>query len=130
MLYALPRAEARKGIGLDLHEHHERGEVLVQAIEQGRAVASEVGQSIADDMPFDETVAVALPVYRGGIIPERRDARERDARGVLVGLLDIGALFDSANAKEANRRDHPLRSCPSLDSDSHLAAGRQRAGRN
>ena len=106
VLYALPRAEARKGIGLDLHEHHERGEVLVQAIEQGRAVASEVGQSIADDTPFDETVAVALPVYRGGIIPERRDARERDARGVLVGLLDIGALFDSANAKGAN---HGLR---------------------
>ncbi len=106
VLYALPRAETRKSIGLDLYAHHERGEVLMQAIEQGQAVASEVGQSIGDGLHFDEIVAIALPVYRAGQRPEQREARLREVRGVLVGLLDIGALFDSANAKGAN---HGLR---------------------
>ena len=106
VLYALPRAETRKSIGLDLYAHHERGEVLMQAIEQGQAVASEVGQSIGDGLHFDEIVAIALPVYRAGQRPELREARLREVRGVLVGLLDIGALFDSANAKGAN---HGLR---------------------
>ena len=106
VLYALPRAETRKSIGLDLYAHHERGEVLMQAFEQGQAVASEVGQSIGDGLHFDEIVAIALPVYRAGQRPEQREARLREVRGVLVGLLDIGALFDSANAKGAN---HGLR---------------------
>ena len=53
---------------------------VMQAIEQGQAVASEVGQSIGDGLHFDEIVAIALPVYRAGQRPEQREARLREAK--------------------------------------------------
>ena len=99
ILYATPRVEVSKGLGLDVLRVPERGQILNEAIEHGHAVASVVGQSIADVMPFGDTVALALPVYRGGVVPEEPEVRHREARGVLLGLLDIGELFDAANEK-------------------------------
>ncbi len=101
VLFSLPREHALKGVGVDLLMVPDRGAIIVQAIEQGRAVASLVGQAIGDDAPSGDVVAVALPVYRGGVAPEGVEGRRRYARGVVLGLLDFGTLFDSANARGA-----------------------------
>ena len=99
VLYSLPRSEAVASLGIDLLTVPERGNIIHQSIEHGHAVASVVGQSITDGTLFGDIVAVAVPVYHGTGLPEGVEERQKNARGVVLGLLDFGVLFDAANAK-------------------------------
>lgn len=97
VLYALPVESNRQAIGLNLHAAANRGPVIERSIDSGTMAASEVSHMIIDNK-ISDTVAVAMPVYRGGQVPPTVDARRSETRGILLGILNIGVLFDRANS--------------------------------
>lgn len=97
VLFALPIESNRKAIGLNLHAAENRGRVFDQAIDTGEPAASEVSRLIIDSQRND-TVVIAMPVYRGGKVPPALGERRAQVRGVLLGILNIGMLFDLVNS--------------------------------
>ena len=97
VLYTLPLEKTRRSLGLDLYLAPLRAADIDQAIDTGRPVASEAGRSIANGPSIGDAVAIVIPVFRYGSVPSTVEERRSEVRGVLVGLLDVGALFEAAN---------------------------------
>ena len=99
VLYTLPTEKTRKSIGVDLYSIAHRKLIIDQAVDTGQPAASEVGRSPIFSELADDFLLLAVPVYQGVEVPKTPEERHAFARGVLLTMLNIDEVFDSANSK-------------------------------
>ncbi|MBK7354843.1 EAL domain-containing protein [Propionivibrio sp.] len=119
VLFALPIESNRKALGLNLHAAENRGPVIDRSIDSGDLAASEVSRLIIDSQ-ISDTVVITMPVYRDGIVPAAQLERRSKVRGVLIGVLNIGILFDLANSTAPQSGLHASLFDPSMPEGKQL----------
>ncbi|WP_170285886.1 EAL domain-containing protein [Propionivibrio limicola] len=98
LFYQLPEEHRALAGGFDLHAFANRQALIERAIDSGQVVSNPVGPSIISLWRNGKLVVMMAPVYRSGAIPLLREERRIAAHGVLALAIDIGELFDHANA--------------------------------
>jgi PAS domain S-box-containing protein len=95
--YIMPYAGNEAAHGFDLGSNPTRLAALNQARDTGMLVVTE-RITLVQETGDQFGVLVFDPVYRGGVTPEKMEARQRNLLGFALGVLRVGDLVDSSLA--------------------------------
>ncbi len=96
LLYVVPSELGAQYGGYDANAHAPHARLIEQAASSGALTVSEVEPLVVDPRQAD-MISLALPVYRGGGVPQGRDERRERFSGVLSVLIHLRELFSALN---------------------------------
>ncbi|MFT3848310.1 MAG: CHASE domain-containing protein [Propionivibrio sp.] len=97
LLYSLAAEHDRSLLGVDLLAPAKHLAPISMAVNSNGPAAIALAHTLDETERGGKLMFLVAPVYRGGAVPDSRNARREAVRGLLLMTLSLADIFDSAN---------------------------------